>query len=777
MLYDDLFFDTIYSIKNKVKGSYIMEFLPTSYVEEYVAQHSNPLNELGEFVYSRTYSRWLEDKGRREYWHETAKRAIEYNMALEYKHLKKIGYSTDLESMRKEAKELFESIYNTKQFPSGRTLWLGNANEKVNENFALGNFNCSFLSIEKWEDLGELFYLLLVGTGVGFKSRKKMAEKMDPIRTNTSLLHSKYRPVPAEERLEHTQTVKMENGYAKIYVGDSKEGWVESLTEYLDLLIKKENEDIHTIKISYNSVRPEGERLKTFGGTASGPAPLKEMFEGINKVLKNEIDPYLDPIEIDGKGYGKVRPVHILDIGNLIGANVVVGGVRRTAEIFLFDADDHESMFAKYGMNGIWTEEQLEHHKNIGNLLEKAKIKPRWFDNLKAVGDRREGLDHRRMSNNSIAFEKKPSRDFLHLVFEMMQLEGEPGFFNMEEARRRRPNAEGVNPCGEIILDSKGVCNLTTINVKAFVQENEDGTYRLDLDGLKRAQELSARIGLRMTLTPLEIDSWNDIQQRDRLIGTSVTGWKDALALVNATEEDEVKWMNVLRDASRNAADEYAKALRVNAPLLATTVKPEGTLSQVAGGVSPGVHMSHSPYYIRRIRITATDPLVKVAKELGWKIHAEIGTANIYDQNELAKEHAIAQARTVVIDFPIASGSKRTKEDTTVDEQFDTYFRFQKEYVEHNASNTIDVKPGEWAQAEKRVWDGWDRFVGVSFLSHDGGTYTLAPYEACTKQEYEQLKSSMKPFDTTLLHQFERSETSADLDNMEACSSGVCPIR
>ncbi|MDZ7834043.1 MAG: hypothetical protein U5K84_00510 [Alkalibacterium sp.] len=451
--------------------------------------------------------------------------------------------------------------------------------------------------------------------------------------------------------------------------------------------------------------------------------------------------------------------------------------VRRTAEIFLFDADDHESMFAKYGMNGIWTEAQLEQHKKIGQLLEEAGIKPGWFDNLKAVGDRREGLDHRRMSNNSIAFEKKPSRDFLHLVFEMMQLEGEPGFFNMEEARRRRPNAEGVNPCGEIILDSKGVCNLTTINVKAFVQENEDGTRSLDIDGLKRAQELSARIGLRMTLTPLEIDSWNEIQQRDRLIGTSVTGWKDALALVDASEEDEVKWMNELRDASRHAADEYAKTLRVNAPLLATTVKPEGTLSQVAGGVSPGVHMSHSPYYIRRVRINATDPLVKVAKELGWKIHAEIGTNNVYDQNELAKEEIIALARTVVIDFPVASGSKRTKEDTSVDEQFDTYFRFQKEYVEHNASNTIDVKPGEWAQAEQRVWDGWNDFVGVSFLSHDGGTYTLAPYEACSREAYEELKASMRPFDAGLLHAFEKSETEADLETMESCSSGVCPIR
>lgn len=305
-----------------------MEFLPTSYVEDYIETHPNPLNELGQFVYSRTYSRWLEERGRREFWHETVKRAIEYNMSLEYKHLKKIGYEINLDRMQDEAKELFESIYNTKQFPSGRTLWLGNANEKVNKDFALGNFNCSFLNIETWKDLGELFYLLLVGTGVGFKSTKKMAANMTPIRTTTTLLHSEYRPVPTEQRLEHTKTVKMENGFAKIYVGDSKEGWVESLDQYLELLTDPANEDIHTVKISYNSVRPEGERLKTFGGTASGPAPLRDMFVGIDKVLKNQVDTYLDPIETDEKGYGKVRPIHILDIGNLIGANVVVGGKR-----------------------------------------------------------------------------------------------------------------------------------------------------------------------------------------------------------------------------------------------------------------------------------------------------------------------------------------------------------------------------------------------------------------------------------------------------------------
>lgn len=451
--------------------------------------------------------------------------------------------------------------------------------------------------------------------------------------------------------------------------------------------------------------------------------------------------------------------------------------VRRTAEIFLFDADDYEVMFAKYGINGIWTEEQLKHHKELGLLLEKEGIKPAWFDTLQNIGDSRKGLDHRRMSNNSIAFEKQPTREFLHIVFQMMRGEGEPGFINLEEAKRRRPNAEGINPCAEILLDSKQVCNLTTINVKSFVKEDENGKHYLDVGGLERAQRLSTRIGVRMTLATLELPEWDTKQKRDHLIGTSVTGWQDALDLIKATPEDEEKLMVLLHNASRDESDKYAKELRIPSPLLATTVKPEGTLSQVAGGVSAGVHMSHSPYYIRRIRINSTDPLVQVARELGWSIHAEVGTLSYMTEEDLAKSEAIEAARTLVIDFPVASGSTHTKDDVSVDDQFDTYFRFQKHYTEHNSSNTITVKPSEWERAEERVWNGWDNFVGVSFLSHDGGTYTLAPYEACTEEHYKEVKSSMKPFDPTLLLKYEVSETEADLDNMEACSAGVCPIR
>ncbi|MED3832966.1 ribonucleoside-triphosphate reductase, adenosylcobalamin-dependent [Peribacillus frigoritolerans] len=736
------------------------------------------MNELGKFVFYRTYSRFLPKEGRRESWKETCRRATEYNVGLGVKHFDKIGYPVEIEKHRKEAEDLFDSMFNLRQFLSGRTLWVGGSEQGVADKYPLANFNCSFVNIRSWDDLGDLFYLLLVGTGVGFKCTKEFAANLAPIRTNVEIIHEPYTlRYPIVKQADTQLYILEEKQKAVIHVGDSKEGWVESLRTFLRLLTDEKYENINSIGIFYDYVRPKGARLNTFGGTASGHEPLREMFEGIDRVLKNKIDPGLEPLDkvdflYDGEKrrteYRQVRPIHILDIGNLIGANVVVGGVRRTAEIFLMDADDHESIFAKYGLNGIWDEAKhravIEQTKAAG-LADIAE----WLESLPLNDPNARPLHHRRMSNNSIAFTEKPDREMLNLVFTMMQAEGEPGFINLEEARRRRPNAEGLNPCAEILLDSYGVCNLTTVNMVEFVKEI-NGEYFIDVNGLLDAQRRSARAGLRMTLAELEIPHWNAVQQRDRLLGTSLTGVKDALAMIDYTEEEEARLLAMLGQIARDEADEYAKELRVSSPLLVTTVKPEGTISQVAGGVSSGLHWSHSPYYIRRIRINAADPLAKAVKDIGWSINPEVGTPGD------THEERLVNARTLVIDFPVASGSTTTKDDVTAAEQFDTYFRFQRNYTEHNSSNTIHVRPNEWAEAEQIVWDGWDEFTAVSFLAHDGGSYQLAPYEAITKEQYEEMAAKMAEFDPESLRKFETGQDS-DLDGMDGCEGGVCPVR
>lgn len=421
------------------------KLLTDDFIDKYPDFPSH-MNALGQFVYYRTYSRFLPEHGRRETWKETCRRATEYNVGLGVKHIEKIGYEVDTAKFRKEAEDFFDNMFNLRQFLSGRTLWVGGADGGVAEKYPLSNFNCSFVNIRSWDDLGDLFYLLLVGTGVGFKSTKLFANGMLPIRDNIEIVHEPFvQRYPLVKQPDTSLFVIEEGKKAVIHVGDSKEGWVDALRTFLRLHTEREYEAIERVGIFYDYIRPNGARLSTFGGTASGYEPLRDMFEGISKVFRNEIDPSLAPLDDAGNGYKKVRPVHILDIGNLIGNNVVVGGVRRTAEIFLLDADDYESMFAKYGINGIWNVEQ--HAKVIAALRNLGEDKTADFlESLPTTDSEARPLHHRRMSNNSVAFETKPSREQLNLMFEVMQAEGEPGLINLEEARRRRPNAEGLNP-------------------------------------------------------------------------------------------------------------------------------------------------------------------------------------------------------------------------------------------------------------------------------------------------------------------------------------------
>lgn len=309
----------------------------------------------------------------------------------------------------------------------------------------------------------------------------------------------------------------------------------------------------------------------------------------------------------------------------------------------------------------------------------------------------------------------------------------------------------------EILLDSQQVCNLTTNNMMAFVKNG-----KLLKSKLLRAFRLSARIGIRMTLPELEIPAWQAKQERDRLIGVSMTGWFDMVDAVGLSIEEQRKLLKSLRRAVRSEAKKYCAELGINEPLLATTIKPEGTISQLPT-VSSGIHRSHSPFFIRRIRVSYSDPMAKVAMSLGYPVFPEAG-------------QTWADCNTVVVEFPVKSPVKTTKYDVTAIEQLETYKMFQECYTEHNTSITVTVREHEWAEVEQWIWDNWDAFVAVSFLPLDDANYPLAPYEAITEEEYNLRKAQMKPFDHELLSRFEKGEEDLEISD-DSCVGGACPIR
>ncbi|MDR3225149.1 MAG: ribonucleoside-triphosphate reductase, adenosylcobalamin-dependent, partial [Clostridiales Family XIII bacterium] len=412
--------------------------------DEFVSAYKHrpsPMNQLGSFVYYRTYSRWVPDEQRREYWWETVRRSVEYNCSL-------------VPTSKEEAEQLFRNVFELKQFLSGRTFWVGSTD--VSKYYPMSNYNCSFQVIDSFASFRDIFYLLMVGSGVGVRVLKRDIEKLPPIRADIEIIHESYTPMLRTLRQDSTAVEYTHNDTVKIMIGDSKEGWVQSMDYFLRILWSAEFRKIKTIILNYDHVRSKGEKLKTFGGTASGHQSMKNMFLKIGKVIEKTSVRAID-------GRVKLLPIDCMDIANIIGENVVVGGVRRTAEIVLVDQDDEECIGAK---------SELYKKEN-----EKWVLDPE--------------IAHRQMSNNSIYYTRKPTRDGLNWHLKQMRYSGEPGWVNEKAGKKRRPNFQGVNPCAEILLDSKGLCNLTTLNVMGFV--DEDG--KLDREGLLAAQRLSARAG------------------------------------------------------------------------------------------------------------------------------------------------------------------------------------------------------------------------------------------------------------------------------------------
>ena len=678
--------------------------------EEFVSKFKHtpsPMNQLGSFVYYRTYSRWIPEEMRREYWWETVRRSVEYNCSL-------------VPTSKEEAEKLYRNVFELKQFLSGRTFWVGSTD--VSKFYPMSNYNCSFQVIDGFAAFRDIFYLLMVGSGVGVRVLKADVAKLPPIRTDVEVIHESYTPILRTMRQDSSSLEFTHNDTVKITIGDSKEGWVQSMDYFLKALYSTEYRKIKTIILNYDNVRSRGEKLRTFGGTASGHASMKNMFIKIFKVIEKAK-------HRSTTSKVRLQPIDCLDIANIIGENVVVGGVRRTAEIVLIDQDDKECIQAK------------------SELYKKTDEK--WVIDTE--------IAHRQMSNNSIYYTRKPTRPELHWHLQQMRYSGEPGWVNEEAGAKRRPNFQGVNPCAEILLDSKGLCNLTTVNVMGFVK---DGV--LDHAGLMEAQRLSARAGYRMTCTELEIPEWNAVQQRDKLLGCSLTGWQDMVNALDLDREGQENLLRELKETVRRAAAEYAKELGQQEPLLTTTIKPEGTLSLLPV-VSSGVHYSHAPYYIRRIRISSDDPLTRVCEELGYPVFPEVGQD---------PETCV----TKVVEFPVKAPGQRFKADVSAIEQLETYKMFMSHYVEHNCSITIHVRDNEWDTVEQWVWENWEDTVALSFLSFEDNFYELLPFEEITEEEYLKRTAAMSPFVPSLISKYEKEEVEYDIGD-EGCESGVCPIR
>lgn len=650
------------------------------------------MDELAKFVYIRTYSRWLPDKNRRETWKETCARAINGNCSY-------------LPTEDGEPEKLFDNMFNLRQRISGRMLWMGGT--EALDKTPLAAYNCSGIVIDNINAFQELFYLLMVGTGVGCRVLKEDIAKLPQFDISKKLYHVKT-PVPQGTTLERTKVSNYGNSII-ITVGDSKEGWCEALTAYLNTMADNTTK---SISIDYSYIRPQGAPLKTFGGYASGYVSLKEMFEKLNKIITEE------------STNGKLRPLNVSDMCNIVGQNVVAGGTRRTAELILFSPDDEEMLHAKENLDP-------EHY-------------------------------FRYMSNNSMYLEDKPTKEELRKLMLSIKETGEPGFINVKAAKERRADFAIVNPCCEIMLPNKAVCNLTNINVSKFIDERG----KVMMSQLKEACKLSARACYRLTEPELELEGWSEIHHRDRLIGCSITGWQDAVSDNMAKLEQEVL-LTLMKTWIKDAANEYADENNRPRPVLYTTVQPDGTGGLISG-CSAGIHYNHSPYYFRRVRISTNSPLYQAVKYLdGWQIDNEVGQDD--------------DGNTKVITFPCKSNSRITKYNVSAIKQLEQYKMMQTHYVDHNTSITVTVKDDEWDAVTDWLDKNWDCVVGISFLSLNQDYYPLMPYEECTKEQYLELKSKMVPFDQELVnkYEFELQTVGKDfeIDESGECEDGHCPVR
>ena len=619
-------------------------------------------NEVAEIKYKRTYSRWIEEEGRREEWPETIERLIDFLIS---KKGKKIPEKT----IRKIRKYMTEFAV----MPSMRMLWAaGPAAEKDNTVF----YNFSFAKLNCVEAFADCFHILMCGTGFGFSVEIEETEKLPSI-----------------------PEIKSGKDKARIIIEDSREGWADSVKTLMTSLYEGQN-----LYFDYSLLRPEGARLGTMGGRSSGPQPLIKLHDFIRETMHNA----------QGR---KLTTLECHDIANQIAEIVVAGGVRRSSQISLSDLDD----------------EEMRHAKDWPFPIRRA------------------------MANNSAIYRDKPSAaDFLVEWGVLAKSgSGERGIFNLLSAqnkapsRRYAPLIQGTNPCGEIMLRDMEFCNLSEV----VVREDDD------LDTLLDKVETATWLGvLQSTFTdfPYLRKEWKKNCGVERLLGVSLTGQMDRPSLMNSEVLKALK-SRVIR-ISRKAST----ALGVNMPVATTCVKPSGTVSQLVDSAS-GCHPRYSQYYIRRYRISATDPLFKMLKAQGVPCQPENG-------------QDAETATTWVFEFPVKSPDGcLTRKDVTAMEQLKHYKNLHLNWCEPNASMTVYVKEDEWFEVGNWVYKNWDIINGVSFLPYDGGHYELAPYEEIDHYTYESLIKKFPDINYDELSQYELEDETQG-SHEYACVGDKCDI-
>lgn len=631
-----------------------------------------------EYIHLSRYSRWIPEKNRRETWPETVDRYFNFFD----EHLKE-NYKFTLDAATR--KELRDAVFNLKIMPSMRCLMTaGEALKREN----VAGYNCAYIAVDSPRSFDEILYILMNGTGVGFSVESKYVEQL---------------PTIAEDFHDSDTT---------IVVADSKLGWAKALREVVGLLYAGQ-----IPKWDISKVRPAGSPLKTFGGRASGPEPLIELFKFCVTTFRKAAGRRLTTLEAH-------------DIVCKIADIVVVGGVRRSALISLSDLNDDRMRTAK---SGAW-----------------------WDDN-----------GHRRLANNSFVAKEKPDvgvfmKEWL-AIYESKS--GERGIFSRsacqdQVARFGRRNADfefGTNPCSEIILRNREFCNLTEAVIRAG-DTTEDITEKV---------RLATILGtLQSTLTNFKYISkkWKENCEEERLLGVSMTGIMDN-ELTNGNGYVKGERLDDRLEKFRNKAvetnAEWAKKLGINQSVSITCVKPSGTVSQLVDSAS-GIHARHAPYYIRTARSDKKDPLYALMKDMGFPVEDDVMKPN----------------QTCVFSFPIKSpDSAICRNDMTAIQQLELWLTYYRNFCEHKPSVTVTVQEHEWPEVGAWVYKHFDEMSGVSFLPYSDHVYKQAPYQDCTKEEYEALKKEMpEDVDWSLLEHYEKTDATTGTQELACSASGGCEL-